>query len=190
MFVIKRFRYVIALLIFNSTLACYIGRINLSTAIVEMAKKTTMNRTDIDNWPRDVCYDTNEPFPINNSSLSTATTIKPATIVSDGSAPRFDWSEKTQGILLGAFFWGYFLMMVPGGRIAETHGPRLLLTFGMVMTGLINLLTPFMAPLFYVFVASRVVLGLSQAIVFPGCYALVSNWIPEHERRYVVHFFI
>jgi len=41
------------------------------------------------------------------------------------SAGEFAWDEKTQGIILGAFFLGYVTTNVPGGRMAEKMGGKL-----------------------------------------------------------------
>lgn len=98
-------------------------------------------------------------------------------------APKFDWNEKTQGLILGAFFWGYFLLQVPGGRMAERFGPRILASTGIIGTGVINLLTPILAPHYIVFLGSRVVLGFFQAMVFPSAFQLTTRWIPDEERR-------
>lgn len=168
-----RFRYVIAGVIFCSTLAIYVGRINLSTAIVEMAHKIEDNKTKI--VALDVCL----AEKVDTEGKSNATSH-------DGEAEKFDWDEKTQGLILGAFFWGYFLFQVPGGRMAETFGPKLLACIGMFGTGAVNLLTPVMAHYQVLFMISRVVLGGLQAMVFPAAFSLTTQWIPMEERRSVL----
>ena len=37
---------------------------------------------------------------------------------------EFDWDKETQGIILGAFFWGYLLTQIPGGWLAERVGGK------------------------------------------------------------------
>lgn len=177
-----RFRYVIAALIFGSTLSIYIGRINLSTAIVKMSLPVAAaNKTD--SGKSDVCYqnDKKQPNPFENYTDSSTT---PAPNQQD--APQYDWDEKKQGIILGAFFWGYFLLQVPGGRLAETFGPRVLCAGGIFGTGVINFLTPWLANTYPAFIASRAVLGAIQAMVFPCCFVLAGQWIPDHERGTVL----
>ena len=168
----NRYRFVIAFLIFCSTTAIYIGRINLSIAIVEMSLKS--NKTN-NNILTDAC-------PAQTKSINQSTIIEDKQTQSD-KAKKFDWNETKQGIILGAFFWGYVLFQIPGGRMAEMYGPRLLVTIGIFGTGVINLLTPLLANYYYVFIASRVLLGMVQAMVFPSAFALASSWIPEQERR-------
>ena len=36
------------------------------------------------------------------------------------------WTEPQQGLVLGSYFWGYFLTQLPGGRLAETFGGNLM----------------------------------------------------------------
>lgn len=174
----NRFRYVIAGLIFMSTLSIYVGRINLSTAIVEMAHPIESNKTK--HIAQDVCDSTDvEEDNAQSSANSTADSRS-------DRADRYDWNESTQGIILGAFFWGYFMFQVPGGRMAESFGPRLLASVGIFGTGAINLATPFIVQWYYVFVASRVLLGALQAMVFPAAFSLTTQWIPMEERSTVL----
>ena len=45
-------------------------------------------------------------------------------------ASDFDWDEKTNGVILGMFFYGYVLTQVPGGRMAELVGGKWLFGVG------------------------------------------------------------
>ena len=47
-------------------------------------------------------------------------------------ASDFDWDEKTNGVILGMFFYGYVLTQVPGGRMAELVGGKWLFGVGEV----------------------------------------------------------
>ena len=61
----------------------YAMRVCLNVAITEMVKKS--NNTEADG---DYCLDDNETGGTS-------------------SGGQFEWSEQLQGIILGAFFWGY-----------------------------------------------------------------------------------
>lgn len=156
----SHFRFVITAMLVVSTINAYLCRLNLSTAIVKMAKEGVSQA--------------------NNSAVFeglNGTTITPET-------ENLRWSEDQQDTILGAFFWGYFALQAVGGRLAEIFGPRILCSIGLFVSGLINVLTPVIAnwndP---VFIASRVILGMFQATVFPSAYAVVANWIPDTEKR-------
>ena len=45
-------------------------------------------------------------------------------------ASDFGWDEKTNGVILGMFFYGYVLTQVPGGRMAELVGGKWLFGVG------------------------------------------------------------
>ncbi|OTF83150.1 sialin-like protein [Euroglyphus maynei] len=148
------YRHLVATLIMLSTMIGYFGRMNLSTAIVDMAK--------------------------HHNTTNTTTSSS-----SSSSAKHFDWNEKTQGVILGSFFYGYFALQLITGRLTEIIGPRLLGTIGLASTALINFLTPLLAEYYGWFVASRVLMGILQAGIYPCAFALASHWIPDNERSTV-----
>jgi len=61
------------------------------------------------------------------------------------SAGEFAWDEKTQGIILGAFFLGYVTTNVPGGRMAEKMGGKLIYGLGVFLTAVLTVISPFAA---------------------------------------------
>jgi MFS transporter, ACS family, solute carrier family 17 (sodium-dependent inorganic phosphate cotransporter), other len=74
----------------------------------------------------------------------------------------FDWSEQQQGVILGAFFWGYvasktfigesriaylsvsFPAHVPGGVLAGKYGGKYVLSLAVLSNAIFTLLTPVM----------------------------------------------
>ncbi|XP_054158497.1 putative inorganic phosphate cotransporter [Oppia nitens] len=97
---------------------------------------------------------------------------------------EFDWSESTQSQILGAFFYGYLVFQIVGGRLAEMFGAKWLCAGGMTVSLMINALTPLIARtrIYWLLIGSRVVLGMFQAFIFPSLYALFSKWAPDNER--------
>lgn len=139
-------------------------RVNLSVAIVAMVNNTAIhsNTSVINN---DTC-----PFPANTTSSDT----------SDGP---FDWDESEQGLILGAFFYGYVLTQIPGGRLAELWGGKWLYGIGVLITSVFTLLTPLAAHWSVgVFTAVRVIEGLGEGVTFPAMHAMLSRWSPPNER--------
>lgn len=61
------------------------------------------------------------------------------------SAGEFAWDEKTQGVILGAFFLGYVTTNVPGGRMAEKMGGKLIYGLGVFLTAVLTVISPFAA---------------------------------------------
>jgi len=54
----------------------------------------------------------------------------------------FNWDMKTQGMVLGAFFYGYLTTQVLGGTLAQKIGGKLLMMFGVGWTAVLTLVTP------------------------------------------------
>lgn len=76
---------------------------------------------------------------------------------------EFDWDEQTQGLVLGAFYYGYTLTNLVGGRASEHFGGRLVFGLGAATSSFISLLSPLCARTSTgLFIASRVLMGLSQ----------------------------
>lgn len=90
------------------------------------------------------------------------------------------------GWVLSAFLVGYALFQTPGGALADSVGPRRVLTLGVVwwavFTSAIALLSPGMGSLLAMLMLTRFCLGIGEAVVYPSCNAVVSAWIPSPER--------
>lgn len=96
----------------------------------------------------------------------------------------FNWDRYTQGVILGAFYYGYILTPIPGGRIAERMGARWLFGIGTGFAGLLTLLIPFVASQWDAagLVTLRVVQGLLEGVTYPAIEAQIAHWFPVRER--------
>lgn len=56
--------------------------------------------------------------------------------------PRYDWSAKDQGLILGAFFYGYLITCLPGGILAERFGGKRVAGYCLMIGGFLTALTP------------------------------------------------
>lgn len=93
------------------------------------------------------------------------------------------WDERTQGIVLGSFFYGYVLTQVPGGRLAEMFGGKRIYGIGVLITAIFTLLTPFAALWnMTALVIVRVLEGVGEGVTFPAMHAMLARWIPPLER--------
>ncbi|XP_053609606.1 putative inorganic phosphate cotransporter [Plodia interpunctella] len=142
----------------------YAMRVNLSVAIVAMINSTT-------------------PMPSNDSTLD----VCPAPAPSNNSMPikpgDFNWTAEQQSIILGSFFYGYVLTQIPGGRIAEKFGGKLVYGVGVLLTAIFTILSPIAAFVdFKFFIAVRVLEGLGEGVTYPAMHAMLARWIPPMER--------
>ena len=67
------------------------------------------------------------------------------------------------GFLLSSFFYGYIITQIPGGWLAAKYGGKNLFGFGVLMTSLLTLFTPFAARYnVYLLTALRMIEGLFE----------------------------
>ncbi|XP_055610420.1 sialin-like [Uranotaenia lowii] len=101
----------------------------------------------------------------------------------------FDWDAKTQGHILSAFFYGYALTQILGGRLADKFGGTIIFGIGTGGSGILTLFIPFAAQTGVGWlIAVRVVQGMLQGLGFPSTGHIWANWVPPSERTRVVTF--
>ena len=89
---------------------------------------------------------------------------------------RFCWTSSRQGWLKSSFFWGYVLLQIHGGTLAEKFGTRKVLGIALFLTSILTLLTPLIALLnVYVLIAIRVLMGVAEAVTFPSLPPLIQR---------------
>jgi ACS family sodium-dependent inorganic phosphate cotransporter len=100
---------------------------------------------------------------------------------------QFGWSDSLKGLVLSSFFLGYMIMQIPGGWLANRVGGVIVLAVAVIWWSLFTMLTPAAAlvsvPLL---IATRIALGLGEAVMYPAAYCLFGRWVPEQERSRAV----
>uniref|UniRef100_A0A3Q0QU58 Sialin n=1 Tax=Amphilophus citrinellus TaxID=61819 RepID=A0A3Q0QU58_AMPCI len=95
--------------------------------------------------------------------------------------PQYPWDSKTQGWLLGAFFFGYLCTQIPGGYLAGHYGGKIFLGLGVLGTAVLTLLTPLAAQWgSYWLFGLRALEGFGE--VGQAMMALWARWAPPLER--------
>lgn len=79
---------------------------------------------------------------------------------------EFDWDSKTQGLILGSFFWGYTITQLPGAILSrKLGGGKIVFGMGVLLTGLFSLLTPIAARSnVKTLILVRIMTGLAEVI--------------------------
>lgn len=107
-------------------------------------------------------------------------------IAGQSVAREFHFSNLELGWVFSAFVLGYALFQAPGGWIADRIGPRLVLTLGVlwwgVFTSLITVFRPGAPMLIGIVIATRFLLGMGEAVIYPASNCIVAAWIPSAER--------
>ena len=126
-------RFTVVALSFAAVFICYMDRVNISVAIIPMAKQLA-------------------------------------------------WDPKTQGYVLSAFFLGYFLTQVVGGRLADRFGGKVVLGVGVLWWSAFTMLTPIAAYAgLAALIVARIGMGFGEGVTFPSIYSLFGRWVPQAE---------
>lgn len=101
--------------------------------------------------------------------------------------PGFD--NAVFGFGAGVFFWGYFLLEIPGSLLVEKWSARKWICRIMVTWGLLAALTALVKTPVQFYVV-RFCLGLAEAGFFPGVIVYLTHWFTSRDRSRAVAYFI
>jgi len=92
------------------------------------------------------------------------------------------------GLLLGIFFWGYFIFEIPSNLLLHRIGARIWIARILVTWGLAAMLNGAVhsVPQLY---AGRFLLGVAEAGFFPGIILYLTYWFPQREQANVIALF-
>nr|CAD7456924.1 unnamed protein product [Timema tahoe] len=169
-------RYIFAVMGFFAIANAYTMRICLSLAITEMVTHHSPSNSSKKPDP-DAC-------PANPEDFQSPSMVRTLEYTRFQSAGTFDWDERTQGLILSSFFWGYVVTHLPGGMLAERFGGKYSLGLGILSTAVLTLLTPLAATYGGAnwLIGVRILEGLGEGSTFPAMNALLAQWAPPSER--------
>ncbi|GAB6019422.1 hypothetical protein CHUAL_001003 [Chamberlinius hualienensis] len=160
-----RWRYAIAFLGFLAMTNSYSLRTLLSVSIVAMVDTDKNNHNN-----------TNSTFSVCGKSSA-------AIHHTTGHTTEFDWDQKLQGVINGAFYYGYIIPQIAGGRLAERYSAKWVIFVGGVIGTFATLIGPIAARInvgFFIF--TRILCGLGLSVFQPSLHSLIARWAPPHER--------
>jgi ACS family tartrate transporter-like MFS transporter len=99
------------------------------------------------------------------------------------------FTDEILGFGAGIFFWGYFLLEIPGTILVEKWSARRWIARIMISWGIVAVLMGFVQTKNQ-FYAARFALGLAEAGFFPGIIVYLSHWFPYAERAKVTGMFL
>ena len=90
-------------------------------------------------------------------------------------------SIADMGYLLSAFLWSYAFAQLPTGAMVDKLGPRLLLTMGLSLWSVAQLLGGLVTS-FGQFFGARILLGIGEAPQFPTGARVARDWFNPRDR--------
>ncbi len=81
----------------------------------------------------------------------------------------------------GVFFWGYLLLQIPGGYLAQRWSAKKVVSILLVFWGTCAVATGLITS-GWQFWVMRLLLGVAEGGVFPATIILLANWFPPAER--------
>jgi sugar phosphate permease len=105
--------------------------------------------------------------------------VAPGAIVADLRA-AFDASSTALGFIAAFYFYPYAAMQLPSGVLADSVGPRKLITFGSLVAGAGSLLFAY-APSVAWLLAGRALVGFGVAVAFISVLKLIASWYGDRE---------
>jgi MFS transporter, ACS family, glucarate transporter len=116
---------------------------------------------------------------------------KSITVTAEPMMPELGLSQFQISLIEEAFLLGYALFQLPGGIFGQRQGARRTFVIIGVAAFLATVLTP-LAPywltgagLFAALLLLQLLLGCSQAAIFPVCAGVFEVWFPPHRWAYV-----
>jgi len=100
---------------------------------------------------------------------------------------EFNFTHQQVGWILGAFNYTYALLQIPGGIFGQVYGPRRALAFIAIAWGVLTFFTGFVPTLLVAsatgvmvsLIVTRLLLGATNAPLFPVLAGAIANWFPE-----------
>ncbi|XP_026317593.1 putative inorganic phosphate cotransporter [Hyposmocoma kahamanoa] len=160
-------RYVLGVMGLLGVCNAYTMRVCLNMAITQMVNRTKPDAPH----GMDIC-----PSDDELSGKNSTHHVNPNAI--------FDWDEQTQGLILGAFYYGYAATQVLGAYLAEKYGGKWTLGIGLLSTALFTFITPKViraGGAVWLFVL-RVMAGMGEGPTMPALMIMLARWVPPHER--------
>ncbi|MCF8565155.1 MFS transporter [Alicyclobacillus tolerans] len=90
---------------------------------------------------------------------------------------EFGWTTATLGVLLSSFFWGYFLLQIPGGWLADKFGGRRVMIVSGFWWAVFTALTAIPRSQ-GLLMGIRAGLGAGEAVNFPAGTSIFARWLP------------
>ena len=93
------------------------------------------------------------------------------------------------GLLVGVFFFGYFLFEIPSNLMLHKVGARVWIARILITWGIVAMMTGFVHTVHQLYVV-RFLLGLAEAGYFPGIVLYLTYWFRQREQAQAIALFL
>ena len=94
---------------------------------------------------------------------------------------QLHFGQAVAGLAFGIFFFGYLVLQVPGGHLAERWSAKWFIFILLLVWGCFAVLTGFVQNTTQLLVV-RFLLGVAEGGVWPATLVLLAHWFPRGER--------
>jgi MFS family permease len=109
--------------------------------------------------------------------------------IAGGLDADLKFSATFAGLAAGVFFWGYFILQIPGGHWAERGRAKSVMTWCLLAWSCLTIGMGFVTTGPQL-LAMRFLTGVAEGGVFPATYAILGNWFPARESGRASALFI
>ncbi|CAF2331387.1 unnamed protein product [Rotaria sp. Silwood2] len=97
-------------------------------------------------------------------------------------AKEFNWNLRLQGYILSSFPIGYLTSQLFAHMFVRRFGTKVVLALAVFTWSLVTFATPFLAPVPFFLICSRIALGFGEGLALPTIFHIFSNYVPMEER--------
>ncbi|KAK3095969.1 hypothetical protein FSP39_021470, partial [Pinctada imbricata] len=168
-------RMSLAIMAFLGFCNLYMLRVNMSVAIVCMVNQTALRGN--------VSTESTDKSDNNRTGLDETSCVAELSHDNQESEDgEFLWDKRTQGVILGSFYWGYICTQIAGGWLSTRFGGKRVFGWFMFVCALATIFTPLAARAHvYFLITLRFLAGFCQGVVWPAQQSLWASWAPPLE---------
>uniref|UniRef100_A0A0E0FVU5 Major facilitator superfamily (MFS) profile domain-containing protein n=2 Tax=Oryza TaxID=4527 RepID=A0A0E0FVU5_ORYNI len=99
----------------------------------------------------------------------------------------YGWTPSFAGVVQSSFLWGYLVSPIIGGALVDYYGGKRVMAYGVALWSLATFLSPWAAARsLWLFLSTRVLLGMAEGVALPSMNNMVLRWFPRTERSSAV----
>ncbi len=94
-----------------------------------------------------------------------------------------------QGIILGAYYWGFVITQIPAGYLAGRFGARFIFGGALLFSSIMVMFIPISTKVHWaLFCVLRFLIGLAHGTIWPCMTVIMARWAPTSERGKLMSF--